>query len=82
MSPRIAGKVALAWIVDRFRDGVENVAQSRHRQSGLVEVLPDLGKTQHRRADPPGQDIEGTGGVMFDAKGLRTRLTALSRCDS
>jgi len=55
MSPRIAGKVGLAWIVDRFRDGVENVAQSRDRQLGLVE---DLGNTQHRRADQPGQDIE------------------------
>jgi hypothetical protein len=39
-------------------NGVENVAQSRDRQSGLVEVLPDLGNTQDRRADPPGQDIE------------------------
>ena len=43
------------WIASG--DGVENVAQARDRQSGLVEV-EDLGNTQDRGADPTGQDIE------------------------
>ena len=24
-----------------------------------MEILPDLGEAQHRRADPAGQDVEG-----------------------
>jgi hypothetical protein len=43
----------------RFGDGVENVAQSRHRNAGLVKVLPNLRQPQHRRADAAGKDIEG-----------------------
>src|SRR5262245_45258633 len=49
---------SLARRVDRLRPGIENISQSRHRKPGLVEVLPNLGQPQHRRADPAGQDIE------------------------
>src|SRR5215472_3415146 len=45
--------------VDRLRRGIENVSQSRNRKPGLVEVLPNLGKPQHRRAHPASQDVEG-----------------------
>src|SRR5215813_21868 len=49
----------LAGPVDRLRLSVENVAQPRHGEPGLVEVLPDLGEPEHRRADPAGEDVEG-----------------------
>src|SRR5262245_6730235 len=42
----------------RLRRGVEDVAEPRHRQPRLVEVLPDLGEPETRLADPPGEHIE------------------------
>ena len=59
MSPRIAGRAARAGIEGRLRRGVENVAEPRDRQPGLVEILPDLREAQHRRADAAGQHVEG-----------------------
>src|SRR5262249_20819125 len=63
---------SLARRIDRLRPGIENISQSRHREPGLVEVLPNLGKPQHRRADPAGQDIESDeladGEVAIDDK--------------
>ena len=46
-------------LVGRLGRGVENIAEPRHRKPRLMEILPDLGEAQHRRADPPGQHIEG-----------------------
>src|SRR5262249_30876638 len=39
--------------------GIEDVAQPCHRQARLVKILPDLGETQHRRAHPSSQHVEG-----------------------
>src|SRR6516165_11992518 len=41
-----------------FRRGVEDIAEPRYRQAGLMKILPDLGEPQHRRAHPSGQHIE------------------------
>ena len=41
-----------------FRRGIEDIAEPRHRQAGLMKILPDLGEPQHRRAHPSGQHIE------------------------
>ncbi len=49
----------LAGTVGRLRARVENVAEAFDRDARLVEVLPDLGEPQHRRADAPGEDVEG-----------------------
>ncbi len=38
---------------------VENVAEPRHREPRLMEILPDLGQPQHRLAHPSGQHVEG-----------------------
>ena len=39
--------------------GVLRMSPSRvHRKAGLMEVLPDLGEPQHRRADAAGQHVE------------------------
>ncbi len=38
---------------------VEDVAEAQDRQPRLMEVLPDRGKAQHRRAHAAGHDVEG-----------------------
>ena len=53
------GQRGAARAVDRLGRRVEDVAQPLDRQPRLVEVLPDLGQPQHRRADAAGQHVEG-----------------------
>ena len=45
--------------VGRLGRGVEDVAQPLDREARLMEILPHLRQTQHRRAHPAGQDVEG-----------------------
>ena len=47
-----------ARIEARLRHGVEDVAEAIDRQTGLMEILPDLGEPQHRHADARGQHVE------------------------
>src|SRR5258706_5335709 len=42
-----------------LRRGVEDVTKPQDRQARLVEVLPHLRETQHRRTDPACQNVEG-----------------------
>ena len=42
----------------RFGRRIEDVAEPRHRQPRLMEILPHLREAQHRRADPAGKDIK------------------------
>ena len=42
----------------RLRRRVENVAQALDRDPRLMEILPDLRNPQHRRAHPPGENVE------------------------
>src|SRR5262245_201197 len=51
--PRAPGRIG------RLGRGVENVAQPQDRQACLVKVLPYLRETEHRRAHPASQDVEG-----------------------
>src|SRR5262249_60465756 len=48
-----------SWIEGWFRRGIEDIAEPCHRQARLVEILPDLSETQHRRAYPSCQQVEG-----------------------
>src|SRR5262249_5372358 len=41
-----------------FRRGIEDIAEPRHRQAGLMRNLPDLGEPRPRAAHPSGQHIE------------------------
>jgi len=45
-------------IEGRLGSRVENVAEARYRQPGLMEILPDLRKPQHRCTDTAGKDVE------------------------
>src|SRR6266508_4660564 len=45
--------------IGRFGRGVENVPQPQDREARLVKVLPNLRETQHRRAHPASQEVEG-----------------------
>jgi hypothetical protein len=42
-----------------LRHGVEDIAEPRYRESGLVKILPNLGQPKHRRTHPARQDVEG-----------------------
>ena len=53
------GKRGACGAVRRLGGGVEDVAEPRDREPGLMEVLPDLCKPQHRRAHPAGKHVEG-----------------------
>src|SRR5713101_6055849 len=55
-------------IVARLRRGVEDVAEPRDREPGLVKILPELRQSQHWRAHPAGKDIESD--QLADAQAL------------
>src|SRR5262245_36135054 len=52
-------KGSAARVIGRFRRCIKDVTEPGNGEAGLMEVLPNLCKSKHRRTHPPSEHVEG-----------------------